>query len=183
MNALTRSQPPLLPLAPHERACRSPLPFPQALSRGVGHATFVDFSAECAGTIRSNCEALGEGERIDVVEADVMSVLADPSRHGLQGPYDLVTVTPPYEEVVYAELMGAICASPLLGEDCLVAVEYPVELGLFPPTLGGGRLVGLRNRRYGRTVVAIYVNRPSGKLDLAPFSEEFVGRSVADLKL
>jgi len=112
-----------------------------------------------------------------------MSVLADPSRHGLQGPYDLVTVTPPYEEVVYAELMGAICASPLLGEDCLVAVEYPVELGLFPPTLGGGRLVGLRNRRYGRTVVAIYVNRPSGKLDLAPFSEEFVGRSVADLKL
>ena len=37
-----------------------------------------------------------------------------------------------------------------------------------------GKLVGLRNRRYGRTVLALYVNRPSGRLDMQPFSEEFV---------
>ena len=59
-------------------------------------------------------------------------------------------------------------------EDSLVVVEYPVELGCFPPTLADGRLVGLRNRRYGRTVLAIYVCRPSGRLDVSPFSEEFV---------
>jgi len=34
--------------------------------------------------------------------------------------------------------------------------------------------VGLRNRRYGRTVLAVYVHRPTGKLDLSPFTEEFL---------
>ena len=37
---------------------------------------------------------------------------------------------------------------------------------IFPRAGGGGR--------YGRTVLALYVNRPSGRLDLTPFSEEFV---------
>jgi len=47
----------------------------------------------------------------------------------------MVTVTPPYEEVVYADLMHAIGHSKLLAEDSLVVVEYPVELGVFPPVL------------------------------------------------
>lgn len=62
----------------------------------------------------------------------------------------------------------------MVSEDTLIVVEYPVELGIFPPVLGGGCLVGLRNRKYGRTVLAIYVVRPSGKLDYPPFSDEFV---------
>lgn len=61
-------------------------------------------------------------------------------------------------------------------------VEYPVELGIFPPTLADGRLVGMRNRRYGRTVLAMYVNRPSGRLDLTPYSEEFVSLDKATMK-
>jgi len=36
------------------------------------------------------------------------------------------------------------------------------------------RLIGVRNRRYGRTVIAIYVCAPSGKWDLDVRSEEFV---------
>ena len=70
--------------------------------------------------------------------------------------------------------MDALATSPLLDEDTLVVIEYPVELGCFPPVLADGRRVGLRNRRYGRTVLALYVNRPSGRLDYAPFTEEFV---------
>ena len=37
-----------------------------------------------------------------------------------------------------------------------------------------GRLVGLRNRKYGRTVLGIYVFRPTGRLDMTPLTEEFV---------
>ena len=40
--------------------------------------------------------------------------------------------------------------------------------------LADGQLIGLRNRRYGRTVIGLYVNRPSGRLDMQPWSEEFV---------
>lgn len=36
------------------------------------------------------------------------------------------------------------------------------------------RLIGVRNRRYGRTVIAIYVCAPSGKWNLDVRSEEFV---------
>ena len=102
------------------------------------------------------------------------TVLGEPARFGIDGTFELVTLTPPYEEVVYAELMATLAASPLVGEDTIVVVEYPVELGCFPPTLADGRLVGLRNRRYGRTVLALYVCAPSGRLDLTPFTEEFV---------
>ena len=77
-------------------------------------------------------------------------------------------------QVVYSELIGMLAASPVLDEDSLLVVEYPIELGCFPPTLADGRFVGLRNRKYGRTVLALYVFRPSGRLDLAPFTEEFV---------
>ena len=45
---------------------------------------------------------------------------------------------------------------------------------MLPPVLADGRLVGLRNRRYRAPVLALYVNRPSGRLDMQPFSEEFV---------
>ena len=52
-------------------------------------------------------------------------------------------------------------------------IEYPVELGSLPFNIGEGRLLGMRNRRYGRTVLAIYAVRPTGKRggDLRP--EEF----------
>lgn len=146
----------------------------EALSRGIGEATFVDFSAVCAKTIRTNAEAIGVGESVRVLEARVDAILLDPARFGITKPFDLVTITPPYEEVVYAELMDQLAASPVLGEDSLVVVEYPEELGCFPPTLANGQLVGLRNRKYGRTVIALYVNRPSGKIDIPPFTEEFV---------
>ena len=53
-------------------------------------------------------------------------------------------------------------------------IEYPVELGSLPFNIGEGRMLGMRNRRYGRTVLAIYAVRPTGKRggDLRP--EEFM---------
>jgi len=146
----------------------------EALSRGIGSATFVDFSPICAKAIRENAASIGLGERATVLEARVDSVLQQPEAFGLTKPFDLVTITPPYEEVVYADLVKWLVESPVVDEDTLVVIEYPVELGCFPPTLADGRLVGLRNRKYGRTVLGLYVYRPSGKLDMQPFSEEFV---------
>ncbi len=146
----------------------------EALSRGVGSATFIDFSPVCAATIRANLERFGVAARGQVVEARAEEFLARPERYGVTRPFDLVTLTPPYEEVVYSELMAQLAASPVLGEDSIVVVEYPVELGVFPQVLADGRLIGLRNRRYGRTVLAVYVCQPSGKLDLDARSEEFV---------
>ena len=107
--------------------------------------------------------------------ARVEDVLLAPAEHGLEPrPFDLVTVTPPYEQVVYSDLVAALCASPLVGEDTIVVIEYPVELGSLPPTLGDPpRLVGVRNRRYGRTVLGIYACRPTGRYNFETRPEEF----------
>ena len=61
------------------------------------------------------------------------SILLEPARFGVTQPFDLISITPPYEEVVYAELVDQLVRSPVLGEDTLVIIEYPVELGCFPP--------------------------------------------------
>ena len=52
-------------------------------------------------------------------------MLGDPTRYGVDAsrPFDLVTLTPPYEEVIYAELVDALCVSPLVGEDTIVVIE------------------------------------------------------------
>ena len=52
----------------------------------------------------------------------------------------------------------------------MVMIEYPVELGCLPHVISrkdGGALVGVRNRRYGRTVIAMYVVNPTGRMEVA----------------
>ena len=106
--------------------------------------------------------------------------------------YQIVTLCPPYEEVVYGDLLEAVVGSSLVTDDTVILVEYPVELGCLPhvvvaattsATSGSGEndrtrnpAVGVRNRRYGRTVIAMYVINPTGKLSDSASSrpEEFV---------
>jgi len=144
----------------------------EALSRGAEHCAFVDLSRDACDVAARNAGMCGFPDAaVATVCARIEDALGDESLGG----FDLVTLTPPYEEVDYADLLRRVAASPLLNADCVVVVEYPVELGVLPPTLGEfGSLVGLRNRRYGRTVLAFYAHRPTGRLPgLAPRADEF----------
>lgn len=69
-------------------------------------------------------------------------------------------------------------------EDTLVVIEYPVELGSLPFNIGEGRLLGLRNRRYGRTVLAVYAVRPTGKRggELRPEEFDFAPTPLGEVK-
>ncbi len=110
------------------------------------------------------------------VRGNAMDVLYNPINYDLLKPYDIITLTPPYEEVTYGDLVQAVAKTPLAKEaDTIIALEYPVELGCFPHVMADGSLIGLRNRRYGRTVLALYICRPSGRLESAiSRPEEFV---------
>lgn len=145
----------------------------EALSRGMGNVTFVDSSSACAGAIRENCQELDFSERSTVIRARAQQVLAAPEGYGLVCPYQLVTLTPPYEEVDYPELLRLAASSTALAEDSLLMIEYPSDMGLLPSELGGGLLVGLRQRVYGRTVLGLFVNCPTGKIELKPKESEF----------
>lgn len=140
----------------------------EALSRGACHATFVDMAEDCANTAMRNSVACGFAGQTRAVCARAEEVLRNPEQHGILEPYGLITLTPPYEEVIYQELIDALCESSAVREDTVVAIEYPVEMGSMPYILGENKFFGLRNRKYGRTVLALYVYRPTKHFDNRP---------------
>jgi len=155
----------------------------ESLSRGAQHCTFVDLSRDCCDATERNirrCEFHENEDATSVICADALQALRSPVSVGIpEGiTYNIITLCPPYEEVSYADLLDAVSNSPLLTEDSIIVVEYPVELGCLPHVLSqenGGKLLGIRNRRYGRTVIAMYVANPTGRLESAESRpEEFI---------
>lgn len=143
----------------------------EALSRGMKHAVFVDNSPDCISAIEHNLAHCGFTDRGLAVCTSVEDVLPIACQYNGSQHYSLITITPPYEEVNYGELLETVAQSPCVGEGTFVVVEYPVELKNLPPAVGQ-RLIGIRNRRYGRTVIAIYACRPSSSVERRP--EEFM---------
>lgn len=150
----------------------------ESLSRGASECVFVDLSRDCCACIERNIESTGltthSPSSSSVVVGDALTIL----QNGLEDKtFHVITICPPYEEVVYADLLDAVVGSSLVMEDTVVVVEYPVELfGDVPHVISSGEhtAVGVRNRRYGRTVIAMYVIDPTGKLDAESRPEEFV---------
>lgn len=155
----------------------------ESLSRGSAHCTFVDLARECCDCCQRNIELLEFDDNVDrtrVICSEAIEALRNPYGAGIPVgyTYNLVTLCPPYEEIVYADLLDAAANSPVVTDDTVILVEYPVELGCLPHVIkrnDGGILVGVRNRKYGRTVIALYVVNPTGKLESAESRpEEFV---------
>ena len=147
----------------------------ESLSRGAKHCTFCDLSEDCCGAISRNikwCQFDGEDHSTRIVNCDVLQLLRKPFGMGIpEGEiFGVVTICPPYEEVVYADLLDAVCNSPVVGDDTIVILEYPVELlGDLPAVYEGEKknMVGIRNRKYGRTVIAMYIMNPTGRIENA----------------
>jgi 16S rRNA (guanine966-N2)-methyltransferase len=115
----------------------------EALSRGAGHATFVDADGAALRSVRANLDATGLAGRADVVRSDALAHLraAGP---GDGSPVDLVLVDPPYAFDHWPELLDAV-ASRWPGAVVVAESDRDVE----PPAEG----IVLRRRRYGGTVV------------------------------
>jgi 16S rRNA (guanine966-N2)-methyltransferase len=91
----------------------------EALSRGAADAVFVDRDRRSVGAIRQNLARTGFEDRARVLRAD-----AARSLEGLEGPYDLVFVDPPYE----AEPPDAERALSTLDAKGLLTVGFTVAV-------------------------------------------------------
>ena len=77
------------------------------------------------------------------------------SNRTVGGTFDYISVTPPYEAVTYSELLRQVEESTLISDRTWVIVEYPkAERDAIKETLGP--LVLRRDRKYGRTFIAMY---------------------------
>lgn len=127
----------------------------EGLSRGVGEGHFVELSdwvvTNCLAKNIQNC---GVSDRAVIHTMKAEEYLR--KNAGRAGTFDFISVCPPYELVSYPELYELLEASGMVGKETIVLVEYPERVkSSIVDTLAGLRKV--RDRKYGRTWLALYV--------------------------
>ncbi|CAM6124492.1 unnamed protein product [Calypogeia fissa] len=132
----------------------------EAMSRGCcAEAHFVEMDPwVVTNVLRPNLEETNCHNQTVIHTSKVETLLENASKHGAEafgGAFDYVSVTPPYEAVSYTELMAQLSASPLLSDNAFMVVEYPIKSKHEMPDACGA-LIRIKDRRYGRTFVAIY---------------------------
>jgi 16S rRNA (guanine966-N2)-methyltransferase len=132
----------------------------EALSRGAGHATFVELRAARAQLIARNCEALGFSGRAEVVVGDAEGWVRRSS--SLLSLSQLVLADPPYAQPgpeLLTRLLNRLgrLAEEVPGWDPTVVLEHHRELVLAPAL---GALHCVRLARYGTTVLSFYRRSP-----------------------
>ncbi|KYN97277.1 putative N6-adenine-specific methylase [Plasmodium gaboni] len=134
----------------------------ECISRDVENVTFVDLSLNSCRTVYENlklCNIYDTNKKI--LRADAMELLQNPYKFNVHEKYNLGFFTPPYEQIIYSDLIHNISNSKLFDNDGLIFIEYPKEINLLPKKVGN--LIGLRNRKFGRTYYALYVINSTGK--------------------
>lgn len=61
-----------------------------------------------------------------------MQALRAPERLGITGTFDLVSITPPYEEVVYADLINDVMNSPVSSIDRCIDTQTYIQSRYHP---------------------------------------------------
>jgi 16S rRNA (guanine966-N2)-methyltransferase len=125
----------------------------EGLSRGAESAVLVDQTAEASKLCRENADALGFGERVEVMKSRVEDAIALLAREGTA--FTLVLADPPYAERACARILELLDASTLLAPAAKVMIEHSRRESA-PDRVG--RLVRTDSRRFGDTVASFYEN-------------------------
>lgn len=120
----------------------------EALSRGARAVTLVESARAAISAIRQNVEALGVRGAVTIIPLRVDRALAD-----LEGPFELVLIDPPYEEVRARGFAGVLDrAARLLGPRGILVLEHGSSDDPGPPE----GLALDRRRRYGDTTLSLF---------------------------
>ena len=122
----------------------------EALSRGAGHATFVEKSRPAAAILRQNLAACRVAERAVVIEASIQQALARLEREAAR--FDGVVLDPPYGLGLVDATLSSLAATKLLAADAWVIVEHHADE---PPAQAYGSWRLTQSRRYGKTCLAL----------------------------
>lgn len=125
----------------------------EALSRGAGHATFVDRSRKMCGLIESNLDLCRiPEEQTEVVNAPAEDFLK--RIEGQSGPWDIIFFDPPYKDD-YLEVLS-ICGDPAticLNKAGLIITEHHHKTEL-PAAIG--HLTRTRILKQGDSALSFY---------------------------
>ena len=128
----------------------------EALSRGAGHATFIESTDEALRFIRMNAGRLDEGANTTLLRLDA-SRLPPPPR-AARCPAPLVFLDPPYGTALLAAALRGLARHHWIGEEGLAVVELAASEELQP--VEGYQVVD--RRLYGRAgLVFLRYRRPN----------------------
>ncbi|KAL3145816.1 hypothetical protein ABBQ38_015190 [Trebouxia sp. C0009 RCD-2024] len=131
----------------------------EALSRGCQECHFIEMDPAVArDSLARNIAECGLTEQATVHSMRAEDYLKQ-ARAGHQyteaKAFDFISICPPYEKVSYEELYDLLEGSPLIHDESIVVVEYAKRLShAIRDTMGA--LHKIRDKRYGRTFVAVY---------------------------
>jgi 16S rRNA (guanine966-N2)-methyltransferase len=119
----------------------------EAMSRGAGIVTLVEFDRRTARLIEQNAKALGFA-KAEVVWAAVTTTLTRPPT----APYDVVFMDPPYalDDTSVGEELALLSAHGWLVPSAMVVVERSSRS---PEPIWPGGIDGRRSKRYGETTL------------------------------
>lgn len=130
----------------------------EALSRGCAQCHFVEMDPWVTRKILGKNITACDFKRQSVIhtmkaEAFLRKSLEVPRFAG--GAFDFISMCPPYLLVSYPELFDLLQNSQLIHANTILFVEYPKQLSdQIPDTVGP--LVRVKERKYGRTLIAVY---------------------------
>ena len=119
----------------------------EALSRGAGHATFVESDVKASAVIRRNAEKLGAADRVQILGG---SALALPRSE----PFDLILADPPYSQGSGSGLVEAVTKAGWLAPGGWMSIETSREDAIDP-----GKLTIETTREVGRARLTL-LRRP-----------------------
>lgn len=121
----------------------------EALSRGAGHATFIDAAKPALIATRGNLREMGLEARATVLAGDTPAHIA---RHVPAAPWRLVFIDPPYKTDLASRAALAL-PSERLASDAVIVIEHD-RRNAPPDALGS--LLRTDLRRYGDTLISFF---------------------------
>ena len=132
----------------------------ESISRGCVEAHFVEMDPWVINNCTNkNIATLGVQKQTTTHCASVQAFMSQnhKSARGVGGAFDFISFCPPYYKVSYPELLLQLDESALIKDSTVLIVEYASgQAKDILPSIGK-RLRRVRDRRYGRTFVALYV--------------------------
>lgn len=127
----------------------------EAISRGCAEVHFVEMDPWVVEKVlKPNIKHTGFEEQSTIHMVRVEAFLEQSLKTNCKfGSFDYISVTPPYQTVDYSVLMGQLSNSSLVGKDAFILVEHPQNIVMHDSC---GSLVKIVDKRYGRTLLAVY---------------------------
>ena len=123
----------------------------EALSRGAGHATFVERDAQAIAALRDNVKALDVAALVAVRRGDVLREL--PALLASGERFDVVFLDPPYEAGLVESTLEMLGGGGLMLPDAVVIAQHFTKRA---PAATSAGLGSFRTRRFGETTLTFY---------------------------